>query len=317
MNECWARFSPLIRSLARELGCHGADLDDATQEVLIELWRVAHRFDELKGTATTFVATIARRRFIDRLRKRRRNRDRCHRRPPDRLHPPGPRRFGRGIGAGGGALPATAPGAARGADHGSPPWPHPRGDCSDDRSAPRNREDPHPPRLDSPPRAGGRSGWGSYGSGPTHRDRRSEAKPRIAGSLRRLGAGSTPTGDDPSESGSRCGPGGEVGIGLRRAMPVPNPSPQPKPPIQARVRTPVLRVARGDPGACPRGYLPVPRACPEDQSQGAQPRACPKDRPREYPGSAPRIAKEPEPRSRGVRRVPSPEGGSGAPHRHP
>lgn len=75
MNECWARFSPLIRSLARELGCHGADLDDATQEVLIELWRVAHRFDELKGTATTFVATIARRRFIDRLRKRRRNRE--------------------------------------------------------------------------------------------------------------------------------------------------------------------------------------------------------------------------------------------------
>lgn len=42
------------------------------QEVFIDLWRSAHRFDPAKGTETTFVATIARRRLIDRGRRRQR-----------------------------------------------------------------------------------------------------------------------------------------------------------------------------------------------------------------------------------------------------
>jgi RNA polymerase sigma factor (sigma-70 family) len=67
-----ARFSGLVWSIARKLSADPSDADDAVQEVFIDLWRSAHRFDPEKGTETTFVATIARRRLIDRGRRRQR-----------------------------------------------------------------------------------------------------------------------------------------------------------------------------------------------------------------------------------------------------
>ena len=66
------RFSGLVWSIARKLSADPSDADDAVQEVFIDLWRSAHRFDPQKGTETTFVATIARRRLIDRGRRRQR-----------------------------------------------------------------------------------------------------------------------------------------------------------------------------------------------------------------------------------------------------
>ena len=67
-----ARFSGLVWSIARKLSADPSDAEDAVQEVFIDLWRSAHRFDPAKGTETTFVATIARRRLIDRGRRRQR-----------------------------------------------------------------------------------------------------------------------------------------------------------------------------------------------------------------------------------------------------
>lgn len=67
-----ARFSGLVWSIARKLSADPSDAEDAVQEVFIDLWRSAHRFDPEKGTETTFVATIARRRLIDRGRRRQR-----------------------------------------------------------------------------------------------------------------------------------------------------------------------------------------------------------------------------------------------------
>ena len=51
----------------------GAEAEDAVQEIMVEVWKSVRqgRFDASKGSETTFVATIARRRLIDRLRKRR------------------------------------------------------------------------------------------------------------------------------------------------------------------------------------------------------------------------------------------------------
>jgi RNA polymerase sigma-70 factor (ECF subfamily) len=66
------RFSGLVWSIARKLSADPSDAEDAVQEVFIDLWRSAHRFDPDKGTETTFVATIARRRLIDRGRRRQR-----------------------------------------------------------------------------------------------------------------------------------------------------------------------------------------------------------------------------------------------------
>jgi RNA polymerase sigma factor (sigma-70 family) len=67
-----ARFGGLVWSIARKLSADPSDAEDAVQEVFIDLWRSAHRFDPQKGTETTFVATIARRRLIDRGRRRQR-----------------------------------------------------------------------------------------------------------------------------------------------------------------------------------------------------------------------------------------------------
>ncbi len=48
------------------------DAEDAVQEVFVELWRSAGRFDPAAGTELTFVLTIAKRRLIDRTRRLRR-----------------------------------------------------------------------------------------------------------------------------------------------------------------------------------------------------------------------------------------------------
>jgi len=45
------------------------DAEDAVQEIFIDVWKNAERFDEKQSSETTFVAMLARRRLIDRLRK--------------------------------------------------------------------------------------------------------------------------------------------------------------------------------------------------------------------------------------------------------
>lgn len=69
INECVDTYGDLIWSLARRFLRSQEDAEDVVQEVYIDLWSHAGRFDPAKGSETTFVATIARRRMIDRLRK--------------------------------------------------------------------------------------------------------------------------------------------------------------------------------------------------------------------------------------------------------
>jgi RNA polymerase sigma-70 factor (ECF subfamily) len=44
------------------------DAEDAVQEIFIDIWKNAARFDEAQSSETTFIAMIARRRLIDRIR---------------------------------------------------------------------------------------------------------------------------------------------------------------------------------------------------------------------------------------------------------
>jgi len=69
ITECVDAYGDLIWSIARKMLRSHEDAEDVVQEVYIELWSHAGRFDPSKGSETTFVATITRRRLIDRVRK--------------------------------------------------------------------------------------------------------------------------------------------------------------------------------------------------------------------------------------------------------
>ncbi len=64
--SCVRTFAPLVLAIARQTLKDPLLIEDGVHEVFIELWRCAARFDPSKGSARTFVATIARRRLIDR-----------------------------------------------------------------------------------------------------------------------------------------------------------------------------------------------------------------------------------------------------------
>lgn len=70
VDECVREYGGLVYRLAkRHLDKVPAEIDDAVQEVFIELWTSASRFDPEKGGEPAFVATLAHRRLIDRQRQ--------------------------------------------------------------------------------------------------------------------------------------------------------------------------------------------------------------------------------------------------------
>jgi RNA polymerase sigma-70 factor (ECF subfamily) len=69
VKECLDTYAGLVWSLARKMLPDRNDAEDAVQEIFIEIWRNAERFDAAQSSETTFIAMIARRRLIDRLRK--------------------------------------------------------------------------------------------------------------------------------------------------------------------------------------------------------------------------------------------------------
>jgi RNA polymerase sigma-70 factor (ECF subfamily) len=68
--DCISRYGGLIWTLARRRLASREDAEDVVQEIFVDLWRSADRFDPLVAEEITFVAMIARRRVIDRLRQR-------------------------------------------------------------------------------------------------------------------------------------------------------------------------------------------------------------------------------------------------------
>lgn len=69
---CIERYSGLVWSLARRFIPNEADAEEAVQDVFIELWANAKRFDAEKAGEATFVSLVARRRLIDRARREQR-----------------------------------------------------------------------------------------------------------------------------------------------------------------------------------------------------------------------------------------------------
>ena len=69
VQECLNAYGGLVWSLALRMLSNSEEAEDAVQEIFIDVWKNSERFDENQASETTFVAMIARRRLIDRLRK--------------------------------------------------------------------------------------------------------------------------------------------------------------------------------------------------------------------------------------------------------
>ncbi|MCA8959146.1 MAG: sigma-70 family RNA polymerase sigma factor, partial [Planctomycetes bacterium] len=70
LGDCMDRYGALVWSVARRLSPTREDAEDAVQEIFLDVWKNADRYDAELGSESTFVATIGRRRCIDRLRKK-------------------------------------------------------------------------------------------------------------------------------------------------------------------------------------------------------------------------------------------------------
>ncbi|MFO0725246.1 MAG: sigma-70 family RNA polymerase sigma factor [Myxococcota bacterium] len=68
MRACVEQYAPLVWAIASRFIRDRADAEDAAQEAFIALWKAASRFDPTRSSERTFIAMIARRRVIDRLR---------------------------------------------------------------------------------------------------------------------------------------------------------------------------------------------------------------------------------------------------------
>jgi len=67
-----ARVLGLVRRVLRD----PAQSEEVAQEIFLEIWQSATRFDVTKGTATTWIMTMTHRRAVDRVRSAQSSRDR-------------------------------------------------------------------------------------------------------------------------------------------------------------------------------------------------------------------------------------------------
>src|SRR5689334_21939407 len=68
--------APRVYGLVRRVLRDPAQAEEVAQEVLVEVWRTAARYDPARGSASSWVLTIAHRRAVDRVRAEQASADR-------------------------------------------------------------------------------------------------------------------------------------------------------------------------------------------------------------------------------------------------
>lgn len=68
-GDLYDELAPAVFGLARRLVRDRGLAEDVSQEVFVEVWRKAPRFDPARGTARSWVLTIAHRRAVDAIRR--------------------------------------------------------------------------------------------------------------------------------------------------------------------------------------------------------------------------------------------------------
>lgn len=69
VEACIARYGGLVWSLARRFSRSPSDAEDAVQDIFVDLWKSAGRYDPRVASEAAFVTVIARRRLIDKRRQ--------------------------------------------------------------------------------------------------------------------------------------------------------------------------------------------------------------------------------------------------------
>jgi RNA polymerase sigma-70 factor, ECF subfamily len=78
-GDLFDRFSGQVYGVIKRVVRDPSQSEEVAQEVLVEVWRTAVRFDPDRGSARTWILTMAHRRAIDRVRSEQASRDRTDR----------------------------------------------------------------------------------------------------------------------------------------------------------------------------------------------------------------------------------------------
>jgi RNA polymerase sigma-70 factor, ECF subfamily len=75
-GDLYDQTAPRVFGLIKRLLVDHSQSEEVTQEVFLEIWQSAARFDAARGAASTWILTMAHRRAVDRIRASQSSRDR-------------------------------------------------------------------------------------------------------------------------------------------------------------------------------------------------------------------------------------------------
>jgi len=70
LNELYSRYGHILKAVIDSVVHEEAEADDVLQEIFLQIWKEANNYSPTAGKPLGWVVTIARRRAIDRLRRR-------------------------------------------------------------------------------------------------------------------------------------------------------------------------------------------------------------------------------------------------------
>ncbi len=77
--ELYDETAALVHGIVRRVVRDPSQTEEVVQEVFVEIWRLAPRYDGTRGSVTSWMATIAHRRAVDRVRSEQASRNRVER----------------------------------------------------------------------------------------------------------------------------------------------------------------------------------------------------------------------------------------------
>ncbi|MBI5090594.1 MAG: ECF RNA polymerase sigma factor SigK [Actinobacteria bacterium] len=81
--QLYDELAPLVYGVVLKVVRDPSQSEEVTQEVFVELWRIATRYDTARGSVRSWAATIAHRRAVDRVRAEQASRKRLERSAAD------------------------------------------------------------------------------------------------------------------------------------------------------------------------------------------------------------------------------------------